>query len=167
MSKSLLLALGLLVSTASLAQTTPSPVPAGYTFQAQPDHDRYVPQVLATINWLETSTLPTDDAQRRAANQFLIQWISGTSTVSVQLQEYVTDLSNKDGDLLMAFMGGWTRYALQNAGTKDQLLLNTAGVKDMLTTYQAKGGKGSKKLNDLAALDAKGQLPTWIKAHVK
>lgn len=167
MSKHLLLVLALLVFTATLAQTTPSPVPTGYTLKAPADFDRYAPQVIATINWLEASTLPSDNEQRRAANTFLVEWISGSPTVSVAIEEYVGDLYNKDGDLLVAFMGGWTRHALQNPGTKDKLALATAGINDMIATYKAKGGTGNKKLEDLAKLSAKGQLPDWVRKHVK
>lgn len=167
MSKYLLLAAGLLVSTATVAQTTPSPVPTDYQLKAAPDYDRYVPQVLATINWLEASPLPNDSEERRAANTFLVQWISGSPAVSVAIEEYVTDLSKEDGALLIGFMGGWTRYALQNPGTKDKPALATAGIKGMLATYKAKGGTGNKKLEDLETLSAKGKLPDWVKKHVK
>lgn len=167
MSKHLLLALSLLVSTATLAQTTPSPVPTDYTLKAAPDFDRYAPQVIATVNWLEASTLPTDNEQRRAANTFLIAWISGSPKVSVAIEEYVTDLYNKDGDLLIAFMGGWTRYAIQNPGTKDKQVLAAEGIKDMIASYKAKGGTGNKKLEELEKLSAKGQLSDWVKKHVK
>ena len=167
MSKHLLLALGLLVSTATLAQTTPSPIPTDYTLKAPADFDRYAPQVVATIDWLEVSALPSQNEQRLAANTFLVAWISGSPTVSVAIEEYINDLYNKDGDLLIAFMGGWTRYAIQNPGTKDKLVLATAGIKDMLATYKAKGGKGNKKLEELDKLSASGQLPDWVKKHVK
>nr|GFC16204.1 hypothetical protein [Tanacetum cinerariifolium] len=85
-----------------------------------------------------------------------VDWISGSPAVSVAIEEYVTDLSKEDGALLIGFMGGWTRYALQNPGTKDKLALATAGIKGMLTTYKAKGGTGNKKLEDLETLSAKG-----------
>ncbi|HET9505955.1 MAG TPA: hypothetical protein VFO93_20580 [Hymenobacter sp.] len=167
MPKYLFLAVSLLVSTTTLAQTTPSPVPASYSFKAASDYDRYVPQVLATIDWLETSPLPNDSEERRAANTFLVQWISGSPTVSVAIEEYVSDLSYNDGALLIAFMGGWTRHALQNPGTKDKLALATAGIQNMLATHKAQSGTGNKKLEEVGALAVKGKLPEWVKKHVK
>jgi hypothetical protein len=167
MSKHLLLAVGLLVSSTTLAQTASSPVPTDYSLKAAADYDRYAPQVLATINWLETSPLPNDNEERRAANTFLVQWISGSPTVSVAIEEYVTNLSQQDGALLIAFMGGWTRYALQNPGSKDKLALATAGIKGMLATYKAKNGTGNKKLEELEILSAKGKLSDWVRKHAK
>jgi hypothetical protein len=167
MSKYLLLAICLLASSATLAQSAPSPVPTDYSLKAAPDYDRYVPQVLATINWLEASPLPNDNEDRRAANTFLIQWISGSPTVSVAIDEYVTNLSQQDGALLIGFMGGWTRQALQNPGTKDRLDLAMAGIKGMLATYKAKGGTTNKKLEELEELSAKGKLSDWVKKHAK
>lgn len=85
-----------------------------------------------------------------------MQWISGSPTVSVAIEEYVSDLFRNDGALLIAFMGGWTRNALQNPGTKDKLALATAGIQDMLATYKAQGGTGNKKLEEVGILAAKG-----------
>lgn len=76
-------------------------------------------------------------------------------------------MHNKDSDLLMAFIGGWTRYAIQHPGVKDKQLLSAEGLKTMLTTYQTKGGKGNSNLDDLAKIAIEGQLPDWVKAHVK
>lgn len=164
--KPVLLSLALLASIASFAQT-PAPVPAAYTLATPADYDQYAPQVVETVNWLEKSNLPTGSEQRVQANQFLMKWLTGSPTVSVQIQEYLGSLYGKDPDLLMAFMGGWARYAIQHPGTKDQVLLNTEGLKAMLTSYQAKGGKGNKKLDELAKVSAKDQLPAWVKAHLK
>ncbi len=50
MPKYLFLAVSLLVSTATLAQTTPPPVLADYSLKAAPYYDRYAPQVSATID---------------------------------------------------------------------------------------------------------------------
>ncbi|RYE90773.1 MAG: hypothetical protein EOO37_02130 [Cytophagaceae bacterium] len=97
----------------------------------------------------------------------MVEWISGSPTILVAIAEYVTDLYNKDGDLLIAFVGSWTRHALQNPGTKDKLVLATAGLNDLIATYKAKGGTGNKRLEELGKLSTKGQLSDWVKKHVK
>lgn len=165
--KHFLLGAALLLASPVLAQTSPSPVPTGYTLKAPADYEQYAPQVLATINWLETSPLPSDSPQRKDANRFLMEWISGSPTVSVSMQPYLADLYGKNSDLLMAFLGGWARYSIQHPADKDQLTLNVEGIKGMLASYQTMGGKGNKKLTELASLNAKGQLPEWVKTRLK
>ena len=96
-----------------------------------------------------------------------MEWMTGSPTVSIQVSEYLGKLYQSDPDLLLAFMGGWARYAIQHPEIKDPVTLNTAGLKTMLTAYQTKGGKGNKKLDELAKLDAAAQLPDWVKAHLK
>ena len=84
MLKPLLLALGLFVIAPALAQTAP-PVPASYTLKAPADFAQYSSQVVETVGWLEKSKLSSNDAQRRQANTFLMEWMTGSPTVSIQV----------------------------------------------------------------------------------
>ena len=119
--------------------------------------------MLATINWLEASPLPADSPQRKEANQFLMEWISGSPTVSVQMQPYLTDLYGKNPDLLMAFLGGWTRYAIQHPTDKDQLTLQVEGVKGMLASYKPWIAKAIKSLPSWLASTPRANWPTGLK----
>lgn len=166
MNKFLLLGLALLLTAPAGAQTA-FPVPTSYSLESRADYDQYAPQIIETVNWLEASTLPADNPQRLKANAFLMKWLTGSPTVTVDVQPYALDLYGKDPNLLMAFMGGWTRYALQHPTEKDKVVLNTEGVKTLLNVYKLKGGKGNKKASELVKLEEQGKLSEWVKSHLK
>ena len=165
MLKHSLLALGLLAAGPALAQTA-SPVPASYTLKAPTDYDQYRSKVIETVAWLTDPATPFGTSDRAAASRFLVAWISGSPSVSVGVEPYVMDLTNKDPDLLATFLGGWASYSLQHPNEKDPVALNTAATETVLIVYKNKGGKGSKTASELTKLNEQGRLPDWIKAHL-
>ena len=78
------------------------------------------------------------------------------------------ELTNKDPDLLIAFLGGWASYALQHPNKKDPVTLNVEAIKTVLAVYNNKGGRGrrNKTASELSKLSEQGKLPDWIKAHL-
>ena len=163
----LLLALGLCIATPGLAQTA-SPVPTSYTLKAPADYDQYRSQVIETVAWLTNPATPFGTSDRAAAGRFLIEWISGSPSVSVGVEPYVLELTNKDPDLLTAFLGGWASYALQHPSEKDPVTLNVEAIKTVLTVYNNKGGRsrGNKTASELSKLNKQDKLPDWIKARL-
>jgi hypothetical protein len=161
----LLLAFGLVLTGTAVAQTYQAPT--GYTLKAPADYARYDTQVIESVNWLEATSPTKETEQRQSTNQFLMQWMTGTPAVSVQLQEYTAEITAKDPNLLMLFLGGWSRYQLQHPEAKDAVLLNTEAVKTVLKGYQTGGYKRNKKIESLITLNDKGTLADWVKAQMK
>jgi hypothetical protein len=163
--KKLLLAL-MLGGLPAVASAQTFDVPAQYTLSKPDDYARYEPQVLSTINWLEATPVNQDVSRRKQAQRFLLTWASGSPKVSIGLQPYVGELYGKQTDLLMAFMGGWTRYSLQHPADTDALTLNAEGVQAMLKLY-ALGGMGTiPALEKVRDLTAAGELNTWLKSKI-
>ena len=166
-----LLATALLVAggwaVAPTAQAQQSPVPSNYSFPTKADYAQYQPQVIETVNWLEKTPVNQQPEQRQAANRFLLEWMSGSPAVSVELQPYFMDLCPKNPDALMLFMGGWSRYQLQHPDEKDAVNLNVEGLKAVLQSYQTYHAKTNKKLEALQPLLANGTLPQWVQKQLK
>lgn len=165
LSGSLLIALSWVAAPAAQAQQ--SPVPTSYSFPTEADYAKYNQQVIETANWLEKTPTNQQEEQRHAANKFLIEWMTGSPAVAVQLQSYFMDLCPKNPDALMLFMGGWARYQLQHPEDKDAVTLNVEGLKSVLQSYQLYHAKTNKKLEALQPLLANGTLPEWVKKQLK
>jgi len=163
----LFLPLALLLALPAAQAQSSYQAPTGYSLQTADDYTEYEPQVVATVNWLEKTPLGQQPELRKQADQFLFQWISGSSSVSVQLQKYVADLAGQDSELLMLFMGGWARHQLQHPEVKDPAVLNTEGIRTMLRAYRAGGFKKNKQLDELTKLDSKGTLAEWVKKQLE
>lgn len=141
-------------------------VPAQLSLGKPEDYGQYEPQVISTINWLEETPANQDMNRRQQAQRFLLQWASGSPRVSIGLQPYVGELAGKNSALLLAFMGGWTRFSLQHPDQKDALALNAEGVRSMLKVYALGGIAPISAMDNLRQIADKGELETWLKGKI-
>lgn len=140
-------------------------VPKGYTLEEKEDYVDYEEEVLEGITWLENTPVNQNEQKRQEASKFLLQWMMGAPNVSIGIDETVTGLSNKNPNLLLSFMGGWTKFALENPEEKDNAARGyLAGIQSVIKVYQLNVGKGmkkDKKVEELIKLQKKGELKAW------
>ena len=125
------------------------------------------PQVIATVDWIENTPIDQNEEMHKFQYSLLIQWLTNSPTVTLSLNAYVMDYTKKNSDLLMIFMGGWTKYSLQNEYTKDEVPCNLAGLQSMIKVYKTGKLKKDKKMDELVALDTAGKLEAWVKDQLK
>ncbi|WP_343748458.1 hypothetical protein [Fluviicola sp.] len=135
--------------------------------ETKEDYKANEPNVIATVDWIENTPINENEELHKLQYGLLIQWISGSPTVTLSLQGYVGEYSKKNSELLIVFMGGWTRYALQNEYTTDALQCNLAGVQSMIKVYKTGKLKKDKKMDELVKLEADGKLEAWLKDQIK
>lgn len=135
--------------------------------ETKEDYKTNEPKVIATVDWIENTPINENEELHKLQYGLLIQWISGSPTVTLSLQNYVMEYAKKNSELLIVFMGGWTRYALQNEYTTDALQCNLAGVMSMIKVYKAGKLKKDKKMDELVKLEADGKLESWLKDQIK
>lgn len=124
--------------------------------------------VINTVNWLENT--PTDKYQekRKLLTMNLTAWIVNSPSVTINLRDKTTPFIKKNNSLMIYFMGGWTRYSLQNNYSKDEVKCTLAGIRCAMKIYQAdKGMKKDKSMDKLIELDGKGDLESWIAEQLK
>ncbi|MBN2089446.1 hypothetical protein JW964_07525 [candidate division KSB1 bacterium] len=143
-------------------------VPTNFKMETKTDYEQYESQVLECIDYLENSPLNKDIEKRKQASTFLMKWISGTPKVKIVIEGYLLDLVEKNSDFIMIFIGGWTRYALENPDQKDSLLGNLAGLKSIIKVYTSgEGVKKDDKVQKLVKMDEKNKLETWLKSKIQ
>ena len=121
------------------------------------------PAVINLVEWLESTPVGQESEKRKEMNGLLMAWVTNSPTVSVSLDPRVTPMSKKNPDLLAVFLGGWTKYSLQNGYSKDAVKCNLAGIKSVIKLYKLEGGiKKDKEIDKLVELDAKNELEAWI-----
>lgn len=124
-------------------------------------------QVIYLINWLEKAPVDQDVDNRKTQVALLLAWIANSPTVTVELNGYVLDFTKKNPELLVTFMGGWTKYCLENSYSDDKIKGNLAGLQSVITFY--KNGNGlqkDKELDKLVDIDSKGELESWVKKQL-
>jgi hypothetical protein len=143
-------------------------VPQNYKLEKPEDYVKYEADVLKCIDYLENIPLDDESARTIAANAFLLKWIEGSPNVTIELNAYVVELCDKNKEFIMLFMGGWTRYALQNPDSVNSLNGNMAGLESIIKVYkQGQGVSRDKKVEKIIQLQAEGKLEDWLKEQIK
>src|SRR5688572_22517769 len=93
-------------------------------------------KVISTINWLEDTPLDQDTEKRKSQYALLMGWLTNSPTVTIELDALVVSFTEKNSDLLMIFMGGWTKFCLENNYSNDKVKGNVAGIKSAIKVYK-------------------------------
>lgn len=125
------------------------------------------PQVLATIAWLETTPFDDEGIDRLNQKALFLGWITNTPTVTLELNANVMTFTDKNPDLILTFMGGWTRFALENDYSTDNVGGSIAGIRSVIKVYKDQSLKKDKEVEKLIELEAKGELEDWVKEQMK
>ncbi len=167
----IVLSLVLFITATPLSHAQDFPVPANYILKAEEDYKKYEQELMATITWLEKQPINEYQEERKVANVFMMAWLTGSPYVTIELHGGVLTFSAKNADLLVTFMGGWTKYALANPEAADDLTAaNLAGLESVIEVYQLNKGNGMKKdkaVEKLIALQKDGKLKQWVKDQLK
>jgi len=167
MRKTILYLIFFLVSSYICAQEYSAP--KNYKFDNKEDYTAYEPQVKETINWILQTSLGKEATVRQQANAFLMAWLIGSPTVSVNMNVDFITFTKTNPELLMIFIAGWTKYSLDNNYSKDQILGNKAGIETVVEFYNKNRGylKKDKDVEKFAKLAEKGTLEAEIKKKLK
>lgn len=145
-------------------------VPENVHLEKEADYLKYEADVLNGINWLENTGINEQLNKRKNTNAFLMKWILGTPTITIGLQVFQTELTKKNSDLLLSFLGGWTKFAIENPSEKDDVIkANIAGFQSLIKVYSANKGNGikkDKKIEKLIKLDL-SELEKWVRKEVE
>ena len=125
-------------------------------------------KVTEAIDYLQHSPANVDQELRERAAAFIITWLEGTPTVTVDLGPIVTPFMSY-GESLIIFLGGYTKYTLQAGEHPDPLLANLAGTERVIEYYAANRSifGDHKELDKLVRQEEKGRLRDWVARELK
>lgn len=140
-------------------------VPKNYTLKEADDYTQYEADMIEAAKWLEKTDLDKETYKRQEVNQFVIEWISGSPTVSIEITEQIANLYDKNPQLLGVYMANYTREYLENGedATKESAI--KVGLISMINVYK-KGIeiKKNKELDKVSKM-TDAQLDTYIKEN--
>ncbi len=128
------------------------------------DFTKYETKVIEDINWLISTPLNQDSQTRKEKSTFLIKWMTGSPTVSIELVSGIVPL--ECAECLMSFMSGWTKYSLENNYSKNKIDCALAGAEYAIVFYEKNKsvlGKNSE-MKKLIKLKKKGKLKKYIES---
>ncbi len=156
----------LLFGITQLAAAQSFQVPQNYLLVNKTDYAKYEKDVIACVDWLETTPVNQQTEKRKEANRFLLRWVSGSPNVDIALSQKIPGFS-KNPDLMMIFLGAWTKFDIEHPDQpKDEVAGNIASIKSVIKVYRANLGKGIRKDRDvqkMIKLEKKGKLEEWVR----
>ncbi len=136
--------------------------PKGDT-KSKEDHAAMIPEVVNAFDWLYRTPVGTEEEKRRRLSAGLIQWITESPLVSIELKEEVVPYTDQP-ECLMIFLGGYTKYVLQEKDDKTEAnLYATERVLEFYEKNRDALGK-HKELEKLLKMKSDGKLKGYIKA---
>ena len=121
------------------------------------------PRVINTVNFLETTPIDKQGDAWREEAALLMAWLTNSPQVTIEMDSKTVTFAKKNPELLMIFMGGWTRYVLQNGYSKDKVQGNLAGIRSAIKVYKAGNGlKKDKDMDKLVKLEDSNGLEDWV-----
>lgn len=129
---------------------------------------RTEPKLIELAKWLETTAIGEQMDTRIRVNAWVLAWITNSHSVSITVRSSLMKPFDKNPQLLLVFMAGYSRYVLENNYSKDELKANTAGMKAAINCASLGGDvKKDKNLNKIIEKDKEGKLEEWVQAAMK
>lgn len=122
------------------------------------------PQVLADIDWLNNSPLGENQTMRDDKSRFVLMWMSGSPTVNIGIDDRIVKFTGSQPWLLMAYMTGWTKYALKHNYSADSVECTTAALTNVVSFYEKnrKGLSKSKEVEKYAKMLKDNTLKEYV-----
>lgn len=141
-------------------------VPANFQPKNESDYAKYESDVLKCIQWLAQTPANEQTEKQKDANAFLLKWMAGSPTVHIEVkQEIVTFMDTSE--LLMIFMGGWTKYTLESKDADNKVNCSMAGVEAVIEYYTKNKAVLSKNkaVEKYIKMKEKGTLKEYIQKN--
>lgn len=141
-------------------------VPQDVKLEKAADYDLYESDVIAAVDWLAATPIDAQPDKRKQVNAFLMKWISGSPKVRIEIKPNIVNFL-EDADLLMIFIGGWTKYNLQSKKLDDNINGTKAGIEAVIDLYQMNRSKMSKNkgVEKYIKMKEKGTLQEYIEKN--
>lgn len=138
-----------------------------FKLETKEDYAKYEKDVVDAYRWLMKTPVDVEPRQREALNSFLIEWISGSPNVTIELSENIVSYVDC-ADCLVIFMAGWTSYALETKDFDNKLKGNLAGTESVIEFYQSnkKALGKNKAIEKFIKLKDSNKLESFIKSNM-
>lgn len=142
-------------------------VPRNYEFSKKEDYARYEGDILNCIDWLLNTPVKENPAKRKEGNAFLIQWLTGTPAVSVEINPGIVSFMEPNAELLIVFMAGWTKFTLQTGEKGNKVKGNMNGLEAVMDFYtkNRENLKKDKNVEKYIKMKEQGKLEEYVRKN--
>jgi hypothetical protein len=157
------LTLTLLLTAISLGLFSQSfDVPKNLTLNKAEDYAPFEQDILNCFEWLMKTPLNEHIPKRKEANAFLINWLSGSPNVKIEIKREIVTFNSPD--LLIIFLGGWAKYSLESKDFQNKKAGSLAGIESVIEFYTRNKEylPGDKNVEKYIKMQNRGKLKGYI-----
>lgn len=142
-------------------------VPKDYKLVEAEDYAPYEQDILDCVDWLMNTPLNKQTEKRINANKFLLQWLTGSPNVHIEIKPEIVTFISTTPDLIMIFMGGWAKYSLESRKFDDKINGTLKGIESVIEFYQKNREflKKDKHVEKYIKMQEKGKLNEYIEKN--
>lgn len=154
-----------------------------YSFKTDKDYALFEPIVLNAYDWLIETPFTEEPGKREAAERFIMEWLSGTPTVSVMIGPIVGGIMSENRNFMTIVLGGYAVYLLHEKkgdgalnslevrgdSEQDQIAATEAAVHYAIDFYQKNRATvgACPAIERYIKMDKKGKLTEYITKSVQ
>jgi hypothetical protein len=156
--------ISIVIAITSVSHAQDFNTPENVTLKTEDDYGKYETVVIKAINWYHNTPLGNEPAKRKNVSAFLMQWFTGTPSVSIELSQDLVPFMESP-ECLMSFLAGWTKYSLEHNYSKDKVACATAALEHVIDFYK----KNKSKIGRVSSIEklAKKQKKNKLKSYVE
>lgn len=145
------------------AQQLPD-LPGEKELRVKEDYAKYEPLVKEVADWLEETDLDKQTEVRRKAGSFILNWIMGSPTVTIEVTNNDTEMMKKNPSLYFIYMARYASYCITNKSYQDKVAPMKAGLTAVAKVYKkAIEIKKTKALDKLVLAIDDNKLDEYIR----
>jgi len=142
-------------------------VPENYEFNTSADYAKYETAIINAAKWLEDTDLDKELDKRQKVNAFVLKWIAGSPSVTIELTEPIGKLCSKNEELFGVYLSAYSRSVLENKKSSTKFLATKASLQAIVRVY--KKGIGitkNREMDKLVKADNDNRLDEFIKDYM-
>lgn len=141
--------------------------PIDYVLDVAADYTEYEADVIEAANWLRDNSPTADFEKYKKTSIFVIDWVNGSPTVTVEIMPVIIDFNKKNPNMLVLYMASCAKYVLENEDPNNIKAKHKAALKDMVDAYQNQSTMSKdKKMEKLVTAFEEGTIDTWIEKNM-
>ena len=130
------LMLAAIIISETISAQTGFALPQKIQLNSKEDYAKYEKVVINAAIWLEQTDLDRDVEKRREIDVFIIKWVSGTPAFTLNLDEPLSVLTEKNPELLALFIASYSRNFLENKNSASNFSATKAALKSIALVYK-------------------------------
>ena len=140
------------------AQVGPN-IPDSLVMHSAKDYDNHMALAKKSLAWLINTPLDEHVHKRNEVNAFVMLWLSGSPTITLEIDSKATPFIHEDETLIFPFIHGMALYQLGHPECTDRAKLHAEGLRTVnKASKQSRCVKSSKSLKAISKAAKKKRL---------